>query len=390
MTRLPRVRVLVSGMIARDAHQGGATWAVLQYLLGLQRLGCDVYFVEPVPCSSLKPEGVSLAESSNATYFRQVIEQFKFAGRAALLLSDTQATVGLAYRELVEIAGKTDVLLNVSGMLTDPALLEKIRVRVYLDLDPVFNQLWHVAANIDMRFDGHTHFVTVGQSLGCDGCPVPTAGRSWIPTGPPGVLDAWPGSRKIRYDAFTTVANWRGYGSIDYDGVTYGQKAHALREFMMLPRMTRENFTLALSIHPEEVKDLDALDRYGWRLTDPCVVAGTPESYRQFVAESKAELGIAKAGYVRARSGWFSDRSACYLASGRPVVALDTGFSRHLPTGEGLFAFTTYEQALAGIGAIRANYTRHSAAARAVAEQCFDSNKVLPHLLERVDVGVAV
>jgi hypothetical protein len=287
---------------------------------------------------------------------------------------------------LREVARRTDLLVNVSGMLADGELTGRIPVRVYLDLDPAFNQLWHATQGIDMRFAGHNRFVTVGQAIGRPECTVPTCGLPWVPTLQPVVLAHWPMAEGVTHDALTTVGNWRGYGSIEYGGVFYGQKAHALRPLISLPTLTDEKFVLALAIHPDEKKDLAALAGNGWRLLDPAEVAGTPASYRRFVQGSMAEFGIAKSGYVASRCGWFSDRSACYLASGRPVLAQETGFSRFLPTGEGLFAFETCDQVLAGIEVLRRNYTRHARAARALAEEYFDSDKVLTRFLQGIGV----
>jgi hypothetical protein len=364
-------------MIAGDPHQGGATWAILQYVLGLRRLGHDVFLIEPV--------SVPLEDSPQAAYFRQVAAEFGLEQTAALLRVDTQETCGLPYDRLREVCRRADVLLNVSGMLTDPELIDRIPLRVYLDLDPAFVQLWHATQGIDMRFAGHTHFVTVGQAVGQPGCAVPTCGLSWISTLQPVVLEHWPAAAPVAPAAdaaLTTVANWRGYGSIEHEGVFYGQKAHSLRQLLSLPARTRERFLLALAIHPGERQDLDALTANGWQLADPAEAAGTPARYQAFIRGSKAELGIAKSGYVASRCGWFSDRSNCYLASGRPVIAQETGFSRFLPTGAGLFAFETADDVLAAIAEINGDYPRHARAARALAEEHFDSDKVLGGLLE--------
>lgn len=375
--------ILFSGMIAAVPHQGGATWAVLQYLLGLQRLGHEVCFIEPLQEAALRPKNADLAASQNAKYFREVVSAFGLEKNSSLLLAGTQRTVGLPYKDLRRIARRADVVINISGMLVDAALIEPIPRRVYLDLDPAFVQLWHEVSKIDMRLDGHTHFVTVGQAIGRSGCNVPTCGRDWIPTLPPVVLDEWPARENVTRDAFTTIANWRGYGSIEYEGKHYGQKAHSLRPFFSLPTRTSEKFELALSIHPDEENDLAALKENGWQLIDPAKIAATPASYRAFVQGSKAEFGIAKSGYVVSRCGWFSDRSACYLASGCPVVAQETGFSDFLPTGEGLHAFTTIDDALANIEALTRDYKKESCDARALAGEYFDSDKVLSRLLEK-------
>jgi hypothetical protein len=354
-------------------------------VLGLRRLGCDVHLIEPVPPESLQPRGSSLQDSVNCSYFRAVAKSFDLEDRASLLLAGTRQTFGRSYEALLDVGRRADALINISGMLTDEALIAATPVRIYLDLDPGFNQLWQ-SQGIDMRLAGHTHFVTIGQAIGQAECPVPTCGVSWITTLQPIVLDDWPIAETIVYDGLTTVGNWRGYGSITHDGVFYGQKAHSLREFMGLPRMTNEKFILALSIHQAEINDLEALAQNGWQLLDPTSVAGTPASYRQFVQESKAEFGIAKSGYVAARCGWFSDRSVCYLASGRPVIAQQTGFSRFLPTGEGLFAFASCDEVLAAIEALEVDYRRHARAARSLAIEYFDSDKVLGRLLQLTGV----
>jgi hypothetical protein len=382
----PKLTILLSGMIATVPHQGGATWAVLQYLLGYRRLGHDVYFVEPLEETALRPAGTPLAASENAAYFRQVVIDFGLEQTAVLLLTGTRQTVGLDYGQMHQVAQRADMLINISGMLADQALIGNIPVRVYLDLDPVFNQLWHATQGIDMGFAGHTHFVTIGQAIGQPDCMVLTCGLRWITTSQPVVLQHWPVAGAVTYDALTTVANWRGYGSIEHEGIFYGQKAHALRQFITLPALTEERFLLALAIHPGEVMDLAALTSNGWQLVDPAKVTCTPASYQRFIQGSRAEFGIAKSGYATARCGWFSDRSICYLASGRPVIAQETGFSGFLPTGAGLFAFETIDQALASVVALKRDYVRHARAARAIAEEYFDSDKVLTRLLGSIGV----
>ena len=379
-----RLRIVVSGMVAGVPYQGGATWAVLQYVLGLRALGHHVVLIEPIAPADVRPSNAPLAASTNACYFRDVVTRFALEGCAALLRQDTRETVGMPYGELRAASQTADLLINVSGMLTDPQLIAGISRRVYLDLDPAFNQLWHAAEGIDMRLDGHTQFVTVGCSIGKPACAIPTCGRTWIATLQPIVLSEWPLTGGRRSAAWTTVGNWRGYGSIQYDGVFFGQKAHSMRRFISIPRRTREQFVLALAIDPGEARDLAALAANGWRLVDPGDVSATPDEYRTFIQRSKAEIGIAKSGYVEARCGWFSDRSACYLASGRPVLAQDTGLDGILPTGEGLVTFTTEDELIAGVEEISGRYERHAIAAREIAEACFDSNGVLTRVLEEV------
>ncbi len=369
------MKILLAGMVAGDPWQGGASWAVLQYVAGLRSLGHEVVLVEPVDAPALRPEGPV------ARYFRSLPS---LSEKAALLDKGSGQTLGLPFAELVRFARDADLLINVSGMLRDERLLEPIPTRLFLDLDPGFNQAWE-ASGEEMGMDLHTHFATVGGRVGRAGCPIPTCGRSWIQTLPPVALEYWPApaAPPVR-DAFTSVGHWRSYGSIEQGGVRYGQRAHSMRELIDLPGLTQARIQLALGIHPDEEGDLDALVANGWELLDPLEVAASPDDFAAFVRGSKGELCVAKSGYVSSRSGWFSDRSACYLASGRPVVAQDTGFPDLLPTGEGLLAFTSSAEAAAALDEVAAEPVRHGRAARALAEQCLDARKVLSRLLERV------
>ena len=374
-----RLRILVSGRIAATPHQGGATWAVLQYLLGLQELGHEVWFVEPVPERQTSPAGAGLARSANAAYARRVLSGAGVDRRWALLAEGTRQTVGLDYPALE--AARWDVHVNLSGCLRNPTLTERIPVRIYLDVDPAFTQIWHAVDGLDLGLAGHTHFATVGCGIGTAACPVPAAGIDWYHTLPPVVLSHWTDGAAITRHAMTTVANWRSYGSVTFCGVVYGQRAHSFRAFFDLPGATRVALAAALAIDPGETADLAALARGGWELIDPATVAATPGAYRRFVRSSRGELSIAKSGYVASRSGWFSDRSACYLASGRPVVAQDTGFGARLPTGEGLLAFSTTGEAAEALDRVDADYPLHAAAARRIAVDELDSAAVLGDLL---------
>jgi hypothetical protein len=368
--------VIVSGMVGGTVGQGGATWSILQYIVGLARLGHDVYLVEPI-------DATDIAASTSALYCDSVLRAVGLGNRWCLLSRDG-STAGLSREDVQAVARRADLLLNVSGMLTDRDVVAQIPVRAYLDLDPGFNQLWHAGEGIDMRLAGHTHFVTIGQSLGTPGCAIPDCGVRWLRTHQPVVLERWPRTEQRPTYGFTTVGNWRSYGSIEHGGVKYGQKVHSTRELLGLPRRTSAPIHAAFAIDPGETRDLDVLEENGWRLVDPRAASATPAAYRRFLRASTAELGIAKSGYVAARCGWFSDRSVCYLASGRPVLAQDTGFPGFLPTGAGLLAFSDVDTAAAGIDAIMTDYDKHARAARGIAEDIFDSDRVLTALLDQL------
>jgi hypothetical protein len=361
-----RLRIAVAGMVARDAHQGGAIWAVLQYALGLRGLGHDVVLLEEVADDRL---------ADTAPRFAAITRAFGLRG----------ALAGRPSGRLIGSFGGADLLLNLSGTLTSEALLEACATRAYVDLDPGFTQLWHATGEADMGFDRHDRFVTIGRGIGGR---IPDCGREWIFTPQPIALGHWPVADAATDGALTTVGHWRAYGSVHYGGVHYGQKAHSLRPLLGLPAATGERFRLALGIHPDERGDLAALRREGWELVDPVAAAGTPSAYREFVQSSWAEFGLAKLGYLEAGNGWFSDRSVCYLASGRPVVAQDTGFGSWLPCGEGVLAFCDGRDVAAAVESLRTDYPRHRRAAREIAEEVFRADRVLVPLLDRLAEAV--
>jgi hypothetical protein len=237
-------------------------------------------------------------------------------------------------------------------------------------------------------FTGHHKYVTVGENIvrGDRGCSIPTCGLDWIPTKQPVVLGEWPVADAASHNgAFTSVGAWRGpYAPIEYEGRTYGLRVHEFRRFFDLPKRTGQTFEVALDIHADETRDLRALAEHGWRLTSPAKVAADPWVYRDYVSNSRAEFGVAKNIYVQSRSGWFSDRTICYLASGRPAIVQDTGLEGLLPTGRGLLTYSTPDEAAAAVENVVADYPRHCRAARAIAEECFASDKVLGRLLGKL------
>jgi hypothetical protein len=202
------------------------------------------------------------------------------------------------------------------------------------------------------------------------------------------ILDDWPVSTDGNPDRFTTVGGWRGaYGSITYGDRTYGAKAHEFRKLIDLPRHVPQTFELAMEIQRGDDQDRQALREHGWNLVDPVTVAGSPTAFRRYIQESGGEFSTAQGIYVDMNTGWFSDRTVRYLASGKPVVVQDTGLARSLPVGEGLVPFRSPGEAIEGLHRIHDNYESHRHAARGIAEAYFDATKVLGAFIE--DVGVA-
>jgi hypothetical protein len=202
------------------------------------------------------------------------------------------------------------------------------------------------------------------------------------------VLEHWPAVPTLELERFTTIASWRGtYGPVEYEGKTFGLKVHEFRKFLELPQRAPGRFEVALDIHPDDAADRERLLQHGWVLTDPVEASGDPERFRSYIQASGAEFSVAQGIYVATNSGWFSDRTVRYLASGKPVLVQDTGFSRTLPASEGLVAFRTLDEAAAGATMIITDYERHARAARTIAEEFFDSDKVLGNLVEQLGIA---
>jgi hypothetical protein len=376
--------VVVSGALANKLHNGGATWTRLSWALGLKALGFEVAFIEQIRgdcCTDTSGRPCGFEESAHRAYFRDVTERFGLAPLATLICDDGSSH-GLTASERDELVRSADALVNITGHWKHPRM-EMIPRRIYIDLDPGYTQFWHATGSPGPRLDGHNFYYTVGENIGRPDCPIPTCGVPWRPIRQPVVLEEWPACTPAEPGSFRTVASWRGpYGPVQYAGQTYGLKVHEFRKFIDLPRRVSQRFEIALDIDPADERDRVALRDHGWNVTDPRIVASGPDAFRRYVQASGAEFSVAQGVYVETRSGWFSDRSVRYLASGRPVLVQDTGFSLNHPVGEGLLTFRTMAEAVAGAERIARDYTQHARAARAIAEAHFDSDRVLGRLLE--------
>jgi hypothetical protein len=376
--------VVVAGSIAQRPRRGGHAWVFLQYLLGFRQLGYEVLFLDRLSPEMLGP-GASWppsADSPEVSWLRDTMARHGLDESYALLLDGGGESLGMPRESVAERLRRSVLLLDVMGFLGDEDLLAAAPRRVYLDIDPGFPQMWR-ALGLHDPFGRHDAYATVGLRIGAEDCTVPTCGIEWVTTTQPVVHTEWP--VRSGGDAYTSVASWRGpFEPVEYEGERYGLRAHQLRRFASLPAAVEPPLELALDIDPADEADAELLRSGGWRLADPERVAGTPDGYRGYVQGSRGEVGIAKDMYVRSRGGWLSDRSLCYLAAGKPVLAQATGFEREVETGAGLLAFETPEEAAAAIEEIEGDYRRHSAAARELAEDRFASDRVLGRLLEAV------
>jgi hypothetical protein len=369
-----RSSVVIAGSLAQSRY-GGHAWVLLQYLLGFRRLGHDVLFVD-----NLTPE-MGISESSAVERLHGVFDPFGLGDCFALLCDGGARLLGQSRARVLEIARSSAALINVMGFLEDEEILTAAPRRLFLDIDPGFGQMWRQLGLADI-LSGHDAFFSYGANVGTPECPVPTCGYEWVATRPPVVLEHWPVT--AAGSGFSTVGAWRGpFAPIEFEGRKYGLRVHEFRGFASLPQLTGRPQRAALDIDPADKADVELLTSGGWTLDDPRACTASPESYRSYIQNSGAEFAVAKNMYVQARTGWFSDRSVCYLASGKPVLFQDTGISGMYPLGRGLLAYSSLHEAVEGVAAICTDYKRHARAARDIAEEQFDSDKVLRELLDK-------
>ena len=371
-------RIVVCGYMIRHPVAGNLL-AYFQYILGLCRLGHHVVYLEESgwPRSCYDPE-------------RQIYSDDPTAGLRATraLFAASHLTVPVYYvnrasgqacggsRAAVEAAlEEADLLLNVGGVCWLPAF-RWCRRRALIDMDPVFTQLGHFGGALLAEHD--THF-SYGANIGRPGCGIPTAGVAWRATAPPVVPELWTAGPAPPGARFTTVANWWAYGAARQGDVLYGQKNKEFLRLGALPARVPQTLELALAgAGPAVVRRLTTA---GWAVRDALEVSGDVDAYQSYIRGSRGEFSVAKHAYVVTRSGWFSDRSVCYLAAGRPAILQDTGFGDWLPTGQGVLAFSSPQAAAACIRRVDADYAAHCRAAREIAEQVFSYRHVLPALL---------
>ena len=367
----------------------GVAWQVLHYLEGFRRLGCDVYYVEQTGTWPYDPERNTVTDDASyaASYIERLARWAGLDGRWAYVAPDGDVW-GAEAGGLDRLLDGCDALVNLTGATVLQEQHMRVPVRIYLETDPVLPQI-EVTEGRQFTIDllaAHTHHFSFGERLGRPGCGVPVDRFRYLPTRQPVVLDWWtaPGDDNGRY---TTVASWRQtQKDIVWRGETYYWSKD--REFMKvldLPRRSAASFELALAI--DDGAALSKLQAAGWTVNDGLALSKDIQSYRKFVVGSRAEFTVAKDQNVRLGSGWFSDRSACYLAAGRPVVTQDTGFGGIIPTGSGLFAFRDLAGAIAAVEAIEAGYQAHARAAREIAGEYFAADKVLGSVLARAGLA---
>ena len=368
------MRILFAGIIGRYPF-GGISWCSLMYLLGLRALGHEVFYIEDTGECVYDP--VQNARTTDPGYgtrtIRDSLERFGLGDRWAFVNYDG-AYHGRSAEEVRRFAADADLFIDLSGgswFWRDE--YARIPRKVFVDSDPAFTQLaiakaepWYVEF-----FQGFDHLFTFGSNIGTPASLIPVGALTWHKTWQPITMGDWRSDEAPR-DRFTTVMSWKFESFADIGG----NKDQEFVKFIELPSRTPQRFELAIN-GPRQL-----LGRYGWETVDAMTVSRTPWEYRDFIHGSKAEFGVAKHTYVVNRSGWFSDRTECYLASGRPALVQDTGWTAHLPSGDGLLSFSSFDEALEGIDRINGDYERHARRAREIAREHFDASRVLPKFLE--------
>jgi hypothetical protein len=384
-------RIVVVGTLASNPYAGMA-WMHMQIAAGLCRLGHDVYYLETTSSWPYDPtRSTPVADSDYALpYLKRVAESFDLGGRWAYRRSySDKAWFGLPRAKAEELLGHADAVLNVAGATRFAEEGLRVGRLVYFGTDPGHHEIAFAKGDPDVcaLMAEHDDFVTYGENIGSPDCPIPPLPRLRSRTRQPVLLEQWRGGPPAKKE-FTTVGNWKQTGrDIEFKGKVYRwSKHHEFLNFIDLPKRVDQPIELATGLVSLSREDRDLLEANGWGLLDAHPFTTDPWPYRDYVRSSRGEFTVAKDLNVRLRSGWFSERSACYLAAGRPVITQDTGFGKFLPTGEGLIPFNTLEEIIDAFEAVNSDYERHSRAARAIAAEYFKAETVLSKVLE--DLGL--
>jgi hypothetical protein len=379
--------------VASFLEGGGHFWVYMQYAQALLRLGCEVYWLEqlnPIPDQDRQARLL-------ATFYERM-ERFGLKGKTLLYAIDRPREdeagrlrfVGRTQAEAESLLRRADLLLNFHYAI-DPRVIASVRRSALVDIDPGLLQFWMSTGQLAVP--PHDCYVTTGETVGTPRARFSDCGVRWIHIRPPVCLELWPFISDPPADAFTTVSNWLtdDFLKVTENGRTFlreNTKRVAFFPFVDLPRCTRQPLELALHVDDDDADDCAYLAGHGWRLRHSREVAASPEAYRSYIQRSRGEFSCAKPSCIDFQNAWISDRTLCYLASGRPAVVQHTGPSTYLPHGEGLFRFSTLDEAVSGLEAINGDYQRHCRAAREIAEAWFDAEQIVAGLLnEAFDSG---
>lgn len=384
------MKIILSGVLSRTRYSEyvGPRDSRLAFADGFRRLGHDVYFFEEVGvdhCLDHKKRVVPFERWDGRRVFGEAMSAYGMTSHSALIYDAGAATDGLAWEECCEVAADADLLVAIGGRFRVREILDGVRHRAYIDINPGKTQAYAFEYDVDYGLDAFdTHF-SVGLSIGRPECPLPTGGLDWRPLLWPVVLDRWrptsaPG------EAFSTLSTWGRKYQFSFQGQQSGDKVEQWIAYLALPGSTGQSLELALPVAQMEREDVEMLASSGWTVTDAGRLR-TLSDYVGFVSRSRAEFSVANGRYTKFQTGWFSDRTARYLSAGRPALVQSTGIESHVPVGEGLLTFDSLEEATERIREINADYEKHSRKALSLAREFLDSDRVLTGLLETVGLA---
>ena len=382
------MRIIITGLVGQYPF-GGVIWDYLQYLLGFRALGHQVLYLEDSGAWPYDPVAGTITDDCSFALqsLHKIFTDFDLAESWVYRNGADGKFHGAGEKVAREWLRHGDLLVNVSsaGWLRDYDL--RVGHRMFIDGDPMFCQIGLLDGSNPQyagRLRDHDSHFTFGLSVGQPDCPVPVDGITWRPTVQPIAIDQWPVTPVPSEAPWTTVMNWASYRPKIWEGRTYGQKNLEFNRFRDLPSKTKTLLRLAMGLGVDGQRPAQELRQLGWDLVEPQEVVPDHQAYRSFLTSSRGEWSVAKHGYVEGKTGWFSCRTACYLAAGRPAVVQETGWSRHLPSTRGVLPFSTLEEAVGGLSEISRNYTEHSKAAREIALEFFDAKKVCQDLLRQL------
>lgn len=379
---MPIVVILPTNVVTYP-EGGGHFWVYMQYVQGLRALGCEVYWLERFQTG----RSSDWDDWARSTFFDRMAH-FGLEGRAILYREQDPSSetpefqyLGRSRSSAEALFRRADLLLNFRYAVS-PALLKKFQTTALVDIDPGLLQFWMNAGQITVP--AHDTYFTIGETVGTDAALFPDCGLSWTHIPPPVSLELWPYAYDPSCTAFTTVSGWWGGEFMtDQNGVTYdNNKRASYLSFVDLPSRTPQTLELALNLGDGDTADRTRMEQHGWRVHHSFDVAKSPAAYREYIQSSRGEFSCVKPSCLAFQNAWISDRSVCYLASGKPVVVQHTGTSSFLPNGNGLFRFSTLEEAADALATINADYEAHSRAARSIAETYFDAEQVLKRVLD--------
>jgi hypothetical protein len=384
----PRARIVVLGLAAQYPL-AGVTWQAIHYLDGLRALGCEVFYVEDsgAPPYDAVRGGIAGDASANVEFLATVMRRLGLADRWAYWDAQSDAWHGLGRERVHRLYGEADAIFNLCGATRlRPEHHQGARL-CYVETDPMVEQMR--VANGDAGsiafLAEHDVLFTYGELLGTPSCSVPAERFTWIATRPPVTLDAWPAHPPGA--AYRSIATWENKGKdVAFRGETYQWTKH--RNFMRMLDVPRQSgVCIELAMDPLDDAVRRELAAHGWSLVDPRSVSADLDAYRAFITGARGEFTVAKDIYVRPRSGWFSDRSVCFLAAGKPVITQETGFSERIPSGRGLLAFATFDEAVEAVRTVERDPGAHARAAREIAAEYFAAERVLSAMLDAAAIG---